>query len=864
MTKIEFYSFIAPSRQKQYQPLNLVSVPRPRKRVREAEDPHRTDEFIKVRQEARTLLERERNKRKANIDILQQEIFRLEASKDNATNPETKERIQDIIDNYKEVIQNAQLMIEQPTSSAPTDDPFALQYQGRPAIEPPQYPAIEEAPNELSELQQATYDNIITTLRNDDKLDASLGLQQLKKLFLLSVEQRKQYINNIIRGHEQGIIVFKNLALAFKEVREQPGNFTPDEIELMKLFEKSLTDTLDEPDMSDAKQIYDQVGMIEELEELKTDEDIVEKLPEEIRNRIKINIRRRTKEEKEQRADAERKAKEEKDRSIKAERDRLETVYAGQGQKKKLEAYLLSLPPVYGRLGKERIEKFIADNQTTPKGKSVKLDVFRKNTLNLYKEALDTPKPQLKPKPPQTEEKPEQDEAEPSQPQKPTSTDDFKQGVLKGFYEDEKDILGSYDKGLENIPDVLKTPKPPSKQPESQAGPSQPKPPEKPKPTEQPKPKPQAGPSDEQIQSYLNEFGKISDLENDDRNKLIDEVSHVYESKKLNWLPEGISGGSDEEANQNKLRILALNLEEFLMNGKYKFTDGFVKFISDDVIKYIIEVFKDMKNIYNGNNSVYARKGEVRTNKYIKELEGIPKKIKEKYKITEQEPVEMTNPEELQLVLSELDNNSLFTADERKKDGLQDKIGKYIRELYESKEGGDLPTNFKDDQEQEELFYFASSLRQKITEYSLLSTDFIKFVITNVYEYLISSWETFGKNTQNKKQKDDAKTYENSMKEFIKEITQKRLPKSGRGFKKNQIDKLIMSIIDILEGQRQINMGIFSQDELLLFKSILDSGMTQKEQDKVEGILKGLKGKIGGLFDKQYPHKQTKPYYLKR
>ncbi len=59
-------------------------------------------------------------------------------------------------------------------------------------------------------------------------------------------------------------------------------------------------------------------------------------------------------------------------------------------------------------------------------------------------------------------------------------------------------------------------------------------------------------------------------------------------------------------------------------------------------------------------------------------------------------------------------------------------------------------------------------------------------------------------------------------------------------------------------------MNIFSQDELLLFKSILETGMTQKEQDKVESILKSLKGKIGGLFDKQYPHKQTKPYYLKR
>ncbi len=76
MSKIEFYSFITPSRQKQYQPINLVSVPRPRKTMREEEDPHITNEFIKVRQEARTLLERELNKRKANIDILKQELLR--------------------------------------------------------------------------------------------------------------------------------------------------------------------------------------------------------------------------------------------------------------------------------------------------------------------------------------------------------------------------------------------------------------------------------------------------------------------------------------------------------------------------------------------------------------------------------------------------------------------------------------------------------------------------------------------------------------------------------------------------------------------------------------------------------------------
>lgn len=321
MTKIEFYSFIAPSRQKQYQPLNLVSVPRPRKRVREVEDPHKTDEFIKVRQEARTLLERERNKRKANIDILQQEILRLEASKNNATNPETKERIQDIIDNYKEVIQNAQLMIEQPTSAAPTDDPFALQYQGRPVIEPPQYPALEEAPyiaseeapKKLSDSQQVIYDNIIYTLEIENKLNAALGLEQLKNLFLLSVDQRKEYINKIIRGDEKGIVVFKNLALAFKQVIERPENFTEDEIDLMKLFENSLTDTLNKPDMSDALEIYKQVGMIEELEELKTDKAIVERLP--VDTRKKIYIRRKTQQEKADIAEAEKEAERKKEKN---------------------------------------------------------------------------------------------------------------------------------------------------------------------------------------------------------------------------------------------------------------------------------------------------------------------------------------------------------------------------------------------------------------------------------------------------------------------------------------------------------------------------------------------------------------------
>ena len=911
MTKIEFYSFIAPSRQKQYQPLNLVSVPRPRKRVREVEDPHKTDEFIKVRQEARTLLERERNKRKANIDILQQEILRLEASKNNATNPETKERIQDIIDNYKEVIQNAQLMIEQPTSSAPTDDPFALQYQGRPVIEPPQYPALEEAPyiaseeapKELSISQQAIYDYIIYKFENADKLNAALGLEQLKNLFLLSVDQRKEYINKIIRGDERGIVVFKDLAFAFKEATDRPENFTDNELDLMDLFEKSLTDTLAEEGMSDALEIYNQVGMIEELEELETDEAIVESLPEEIRNRIKINIRRRTTEEKADRAEAEKEAERKKERKkeqnkynkAKKQRDALiedmvrkETnkikspPYKGIAAKQNLTEYLLSdpPPPIYIKLGKDTLNSFIEDSKEIRiKKKDGTLteqpaNDFRKEIIKLYREALELEYPT--PKPPQTEEEPRKDEGGPSQPpqtgppqtQQTPSTDDFTQGVLQGLYDEER----------EKIPDVLqpgpsKT-KPPPKQPESQAGPS------KTKPTEQPKPKPQAGPSEEQVRGYLKKIGEIKKVDQTRLSEITQTVRELYDSKKAGFgLPEGVQilgpppkeGEPTEEETQRKLYGVALDIGDYTFDEKNEFNKEFAEFIIKYVFDYIIDSFDNMLQIYeklynNTMNETYLQ-GERRMNQFLPTLKSTSNAIKEKFGI-----VKMSNPNELQLVLNELSKKGLF-GDSAGEQSLNQSIAYYIRQLYSAKESGTPIDGIDTYTTQQDIMETASFLSQRIrSKPPKLSEDFANFVIENFFKYLrdvvfedLKSNYTLSKEpTAAKRIEDNQKALTTEIKSIEEEFAERKKKKSGSGFKKDQIDKLILSIIDILEGQQKINMNIFSQDELLLFKSILDSGMTQKEQDKVEGILKGLKGKIGGLFDKQYPHKQTKPYYLKR
>jgi hypothetical protein len=872
MTKIEFYSFISPSRQKQYQPLNLVSVPRPRKIVREAEDPHRTDEFIKVRQEARTLLERERNKRKANIDILQQEILRLEASKNNATNPETKERIQDIIDNYQEVIQNTQLMIDQPMASAPTDDPFALQYQGQPqvpaiegpqvpAIEGPQVPAIEEAPNVLSDSEQEIYDNIIARMKNDNKLDASLGLEQLKKLHLLTVEQRKEYIKKIIKGGEKGILIFKHLAIAFKEYRQNAEYFTEDEQDLMSYLLKALSDTLNDQDeeMKVFSEIYNEIYKIkaDDLEKLKTDEAIVEILPE--NTRIKINIRRRTKEEKEVRAEAEIKTKAEKDKLIEAERTRIETVYVGQGQKKKLEAYLRSFPPppVYNRLGEKRIEKFIADNQKTPRGKSVTLDTFRTNTLNLYKEALELPPlPTLKTKTPQTEEEPEQEEAEQdegesSQTQQPTSNPTFVDLVNQG-----------YDEGAADLREKLKTP---SKQPESPAGPSTTKTPSK-QPELQPKPTKQ--PESESARA-LEELSNMFDLTYQDevnrRNKFTEIIQQLYNEKEAN--PKLDPPEIDVEKVQTNYYLTAMGLHELIMEKRDKPSKEFAEFMLKYVFTYIYEGFDTQYQKAQERANLTDMK---RLNSYMNQFETVIEEIKTKYDITE--PVKMSEQSEYQWVLNELDKKGLF-GDSYDEKSLNHAIAEYIKQLYSANKSGTEIQGIDDYETQKDIEDTAVYLSQRIRTKTLLSEDFANFVIEYYFEYLRDVvFADLKSNYTLKNQPTAAKRIEGYQEELTREIEaikavlaeRKREKKSGRGFKKNQIDKLIMSIIDILEGQRQINMGIFSQDELLLFKSILDSGMTQKEQDKVEGILKGLKGKIGGLFDKQYPHKQTKPYYLKR
>jgi hypothetical protein len=626
--------------------------------------------------------------------------------------------------------------------------------------------------------------------------------------------------------------------------------------------------------MTEAREIYDQVGIIEEfiLEELTTDQAIVWSLPPEIQKKVAIirkrtpeefaNIKKQRKiEEEAERAEKEKaeKEKDDKDRLIKAERERLKEVYAGQGKRAELENYLRSMPPIYGKLGKDRIEEFIKDNQKkTPGGKILPLENFRQNTLNLYKEALDLPLRKIPLKRPQEEDAgPSQTKPQPgpSQSIPQQEEEDFTQGVLEALY----------DKEREKIPDVLqagpsktKSPESPPKQPESQAGPSK------------TKPESQAGPSQPKSESTkaLKELSEMAELKDDveRRRKFTEIIQQLYDDKEAN--PKLNPDNIDKEVVQTEYYRMAMGLHELIMEGKNKASKGFAEFMLKYVFEYIYEGFfvQYEKALTRAN-----REDMERLNLYMNQFEKVEKEIKTKYKITEQEPVKMSEESPLQRALNELSTDGLF-GDTDAEQSLNEAIAYYITKLYNAKNKGTEIPKIDDFNTQRDIMDVASFLSQKIRAKPILSEDFAKIVIENFFEYLRDVvFEDLKSNytlSRESTAADRIGKYQGELTREIKnikdEFAERKKKKSGRGFKKDQIDKLIMSIIDVLEGQQQINMDIFSQDELLLFKSILETGMTQKEQDKVESILKSLKGKIGGLFDKQYPHKQTKPYYLKR